>query len=402
MDERTMTTLALETIFWGSVALIAYAYAGYPALVWALGKLFPRPVRRADVTPRVSVVIAAFNEERDIAAKLDNTLALDYPKERLEVIVASDCSTDATDAIVASYADRGVRLFRQPVRHGKTAAQNAAMRVSTGDVLVFSDATTVYEPDVLRRIVRPFADPEVGCVAGELVYEDRAATATGRGCQSYWGYEKLVKTWESRLHTLIGVSGCLYAVRRSAYAHLARDMSSDFVIASEIYKQGLRTVYEPGAVAYEDTNNRPSNELRMRVRVIEQTYSAFERYAELLDPRRHGLYAFQMISHKVVRYAVAAFLVVALLASAALAPGSVFYSLALAAQLAFYGAAVAGWVAERVGLRLGPLGLPYYFTLANVAALLAFVKFMRGEAHVTWEPIREPAAPAAQPVEEVA
>lgn len=390
----------VETIFWCAVGAIAYAYVGYPALVWALGRLFERPVRRADVTPRVSVIIAAYNEERDIAAKLENTLALDYPADRLEVIVTSDASTDRTDAIVREFAGRGVVLHRQARRLGKTAAQNAAVRVSTGDVLIFSDATTTYEPDVARRIVRPFADPEVGCVAGELVYVDRAATATGRGCASYWGYEKTLKRWESRVNGLIGVSGCLYAVRRSAYHDLARDMSSDFVIASEVRRHGLRTVYEPEAVAFEDTNNRPSNEFRMRVRVIEQTYSALARYADLLDPRRHGLYAFQMISHKVLRYAVAPLLLVAFAASAALAAESPFYGAIFALQALFYATALAGWAGERLGVRLGPLGLPFYFALANAAALAAIVKFVRGEEHVVWEPIREPEPIAAEAVAE--
>ena len=370
------------------LALIAYAYVGYPALVYLLSRLFERPVRRADITPKVSVIIAAYNEQRDIARKIENTLALEYPKEKLEIIVASDCSSDGTDKIVSAYAGQGVILLRQPERLGKSVAQNKAMKFSAGEVLVFSDATTMYEPDAIRKIVRSFADPEVGCVAGHLVYVD-SSTTVGQGCRSYWGYEKFIKQCESRLGSLIGVSGCLYAVRRSSYARLALDMSSDFVIATEIYLQGLRTVYDSEAISTEDTNKRGRDEFRMRVRVIEQTFRALHAYRKVLNLREHPLFALQMISHKVLRYGVPLLLIAAFLSNLMIASSAELYRLAFIGQAAFYVAAITGWICDRLGLRTGPLGYPYYFTLANAASLVAFLKFMRGEAQVVWEPIRE-------------
>src|SRR5215813_5194181 len=193
-----------QIVFIAAIAMMAFIYAGYPAMMLALSFVFRRPVRRADITPRVSVIIAAYNEERDIAAKLKNTLALDYPRERMEIIVASDCSTDRTDEIVRSFGAQGVILYRQPERFGKTIAQNRAVEVSSGEILVFSDATTMYEPDAIRKIVRSFADHEVGCVAGQLIYVDAASSAVGKGCSSYWGYEKFLKSCESRIGTLVG------------------------------------------------------------------------------------------------------------------------------------------------------------------------------------------------------
>src|SRR5262245_37843169 len=178
--------MVAEVIFITSVVVLIYTHIGYPALVYVLSLLFGRDVRTANVTPRVSVIIAARNEEHDIAAKLENTLALEYPHDRLEVIVASDCSIDQTDAIVRSFQARGVILHRQAVRLGKTAAQNQAAQVSSGDVLVFSDATTSLKQNALNRIVRSFADPEVGCVAGQLIYADPAASGVGFGCRRYW------------------------------------------------------------------------------------------------------------------------------------------------------------------------------------------------------------------------
>src|SRR5438093_80553 len=182
--------MGAEVVFITSCALIAYTYAGYPALAYVLSRLFGRPVRRANITPKVSVIIAARNEERDIAAKIENALPLDYPKDKLEIIVASDCSTDRTDQIVRSYESRGVLLHRQLVRLGKTAAQNQAVRMSSGEILVFSDATTKWHSDSVQRIVRSFADPEVGCVAGQLLYAHPSASAIGRGCRTYWSWEE--------------------------------------------------------------------------------------------------------------------------------------------------------------------------------------------------------------------
>ncbi|HVF89194.1 MAG TPA: glycosyltransferase family 2 protein [Blastocatellia bacterium] len=384
-----------EAIFILSLALAAYTYAGYPVVLFALGRLLGRAPRKRDITPRVSVIIAAYNEEADIAEKLENTLALDYPREKLEIIVASDCSSDRTDEIVTGFGDRGVILHRRPERLGKTSAQNHAVGVSTGEVLLFSDATTMYEPDTLRKIVRSFADTEVGCVTGNVVYVDRASTAVGRGLRSYWGYEFFLKQNESLLCSLIGVCGCLYAVRRSAYVRLAQDMSSDFVIASEIYLQGLRSVYDPEAVSSEDTNNRAKDEFRMRVRIIEQTMSALHRYSEVLNPLRHGLYAFQMISHKVMRYAVPVLMALIFVSNIFLIGSGSLYDYAFAGQAVFYAAALAGWAGDGFGLKLGPLAIPYYFVLSNVAVIFAFVKFVRGEAHVVWQPLRDAAGDEA-------
>ena len=378
-----------EIIFITALSLLAYACLGYPIVVFVASILRNRPVRAADITPTVSVIIAAHNEQADIAAKIENTLALDYPTEKLEIIVASDCSTDRTDEIVRAYSPRGVVLHRQNERCGKTLAQNRSVEVSSGDILIFADATTMFESNVIRKIVRRFADPEVGCVGGQLIYVDRSQTSTGRGCRSYWSYEKFIKLCESRLGSLIGVSGCLYAVRRCSYTALAHDMSSDFVIASEIYLKGLRTVYEPEAICAEVTNQRTRDEFSMRVRIIEQTMSAMSRYREVLSLRKHGMFAFQMISHKVLRYAVPVLLLTAFLSNLFLIDESLFYRATFALQLAFYLSALAGGVIERFRGRLGLLGLPFYFVVANVAIIAAFVKFMRGEAHVVWEPLRE-------------
>jgi cellulose synthase/poly-beta-1,6-N-acetylglucosamine synthase-like glycosyltransferase len=386
---------AAKICFWAGAAALAYTYVGYPLLVAALSRLRPREVRKRDGwTPSVSVVITAYNEERDLAAKLENTLALDYPPDRLEIIVASDCSNDRTDDIARAYGARGVRLHRQQERLGKTAAQNAAVEQARGEIILFSDATTLYEPDVLRVMMPSFADESVGCVAGRLIYVDPAASSVGKGARSYWGYESFLKRHESRVCSLIGASGCLYAVRRAAYVPLYNEACSDFIIATKMVEQNLRAVYEPDAVCTEETNRRADKELKMRVRVITQTFTDLWRHRALLNPLRGGFYSVQLLSHKVMRYLAPVFLLLVLVASLALWRTSVFYALAALAQVCFYAAALLSWLLERVGLRFRPLALPQYFVLANLASLLAFYKFLRGERYARWEPIREPAATA--------
>jgi cellulose synthase/poly-beta-1,6-N-acetylglucosamine synthase-like glycosyltransferase len=276
----------------------------------------------------------------------------------------------------------------------RLGVDRAAVELAGGEIILFSDATTLYRPDVLRVMLPCFADASVGCVAGRLVYVDPAETATGAGAKSYWGYETFIKEHESRACSLIGVSGCLYAVRRSAYVPMYHEACSDFLIATKVFEQGLRTIYEPLAVCTEETNRRPDRELRMRVRVIAQTYTDLWRHRSLMNPLRGGFYAVELFSHKVMRYAVPLFLAVVLASSLALARGSWFYALAALAQVGFYAAALAGWLVERLGLRVRLLALPQYFVLANLAAVLAFFKFLRGERYARWEPIREPQAQA--------
>jgi cellulose synthase/poly-beta-1,6-N-acetylglucosamine synthase-like glycosyltransferase len=379
--------------FWAGAAALLYAYAGYPALVWMVSRLRPRAVLRGSAEPSVTVVITAYNEERDLRAKLENTLALDYPAEKLEVVVASDCSDDRTDDIAREFAPRGVRLHRQAERLGKTAAQNAAVALARGEVILFSDATTLYQRDVLRAMAPNFADPSVGCVAGRLVYVDTSGSAVGSGAKSYWGYETFLKTHESRACSLIGASGCLYAVRRAAYVPLYNEACSDFIIATKMVEQGLRAVYEPAAVCTEETNRQAAKEFRMRVRVIAQTYTDLWRHRALLNPLRGGFYSVELLSHKVMRYLAPLFLTLTLFSSLALAGRASLYTLAAAAQVAFYLAALFGWALGRAGLRSKLLALPSYFVLSNAAAVVAFYKFLRGERYARWEPIRE-AAPA--------
>ena len=385
----------MEVIFWLSVAAVGYAYVGYPLLLTLISLIRPKPVHGQDWTPSVSVIIAAYNEERDLAAKLENTLALDYPKSQLDILVTSDCSSDRTDEIVRSYASRGVRLHRQEERHGKTAAQNAAVTKALGEIIVFSDATTHYQPDVLRLMTPAFADQSVGCVTGRVIYQNVNQSSVGAGTQSYWNYEFFLKKHESNVCSLIGVCGCMYAVRKSAYVSLYNDACSDFIIATTMVEQGLRAVYVPEAVCMEEPNRQAKKELAARVRIISQTFSDLWRNRGMLNPFRSGFYAVQLWSHKIMRYLVPVFLIAIFITSGFLAPRNMFYAVLFVGQVAFYLAALVSWLLEKAGLSIRLLALPQYFVITNLASLIAFVKFISGETYTRWEPHREPAVVGA-------
>jgi cellulose synthase/poly-beta-1,6-N-acetylglucosamine synthase-like glycosyltransferase len=384
----TLATAA-QIVFWMSAGILFYVYAGYPILVFAVSRLFPKKIKRAEFEPQVSVIITAYNEERDIRAKLENTLAIDYPQEKLEIIVASDCSTDKTEGIVSEFAARNVKLYRQSERLGKTSAQNMAVEKASGEIILFSDATTMYEKNVLRAMLPNFADETIGCVAGKLIYVDDSDSTVGKGAKGYWNYETFLKEAESRACSLIGASGCLYAVRKSAYKPMYAEACSDFLIATVMYRQGLRTIFEPDAYCTEETNRNADKELQMRVRVISQTFTDLWRNREMLNPFKSGFYAVELISHKVLRYAVPIFLMLIFISSAILAFQSRFFLVFLALQIAFYLMALVGWILERRGMKSGVLTMPLYFTLANLASLIGFYKFLRGERYARWEPIRE-------------
>ncbi len=383
----------MEPVLWLLAALVLYSYAGYPCLLALIAALRPGQPARAPTEPDISVIIAAHNEEKHIGRKLERVLTLDYPAARLEVIVASDCSTDRTHEIVREFASKGVQLVILPERGGKTAAQNLAVSQARGEILVFTDATTDLAPDAIRKLVQPFADPRVGCTGAELEYVSEAQTAVGRGGGLYWHYEKLVKELESRANSLIGVSGCLYAVRRRLYAPIAPDLISDFVIALDVFARGHVTAYVPGAIAWERTHEDAGREFAMRTRVVVRSIHALVQRAGLLNPSRAGLFATQLWSHKVLRYLVPELLLAVFALSVALAlrpgPRATLYQLLVGLQLVTYIAVPALYgVCQRLGIRTSTLSAPFYFVHANAAALWGLISYLRGGRQVTWTTVR--------------
>ena len=318
----------MEALLVVCLVVLVYVYAGYPLLCWLLSRLRRRPVRSAPGTPPVTIVISAYNEAGCIEATLRNKLALDYPDDLCEIIVVSDGSDDGTDEIVARIAaaapDR-VRLLRQEPRAGKTNALNAAASIARGEILVFSDANSLYAPDALRRLVEPFADPAVGYATGRMLYKAPDGSLTGEGCSAYMRYENSLRGLESAMGSVVGVDGGIDAVRASHYAAMREDQQPDFVLPLSVVQRGLRVVFVPQARLYEASLARAGDEFRMRTRVALRAWHALRDMAILLNPLRYGIFSWQLFSHKWLRY---------------LAP--VFQATAFLANVFLWGTAVAG------------------------------------------------------------
>jgi cellulose synthase/poly-beta-1,6-N-acetylglucosamine synthase-like glycosyltransferase len=376
-------------LFWASAAIVGYTYVGFPTIVLMRGRLRPAPYRTADITPTVSLLVAAHNEAGGIARRLENALALDYPADRLEIVVASDGSGDETEAIVATYAERGVRLLRL-ARQGKAFALNAAVAASTGEILVFSDANSLYANDAVRRLVRPFADPSVGGVAGNQRYRPGSASdATTAGEQVYWDFDRLLKEAESRAGSTISATGAIYAVRRTLFRGVPVGVTDDFAVSTSVIAQGHRLVFAADAVAWEPVAGSGGVEWGRKVRIMTRGLRGVYERRALLDPRRHGFYSLQLLSHKVLRRLVG----IPLIAMALLAPSlwnqGRAYRLAAIGQWLFYGLGVAGIAMGRRGqVRHRLLAAPSFFVMVNAAALTAAWNVVRGRRIDRWDPAR--------------
>jgi len=391
-----MTDLAL-IVFWGSVALLAYTYVLFPAILFVRGLLWRKPYRAEDITPSVSMIIAAYNEAASIGEKLENVLTLDYPRDCLEVIVASDGSTDDTESIVARYADRGVKLLALP-RQGKAGALNTAVASARGEVLVFSDANSAYAPDAIRQLVRPFADPDVGGVAGNQVYLSQkrgadGAAQTGDGERTYWGFDRLLKQIQSEAGNTISATGAIYAIRRSLFPGVPEGVTDDFATSTAVIAQGYRLVFAPGAQAFEPVAKSSGVEFGRKVRVMTRGLRAVLVRRELLNPFRFGFYAIQLFSHKVLRRLMFVPLALLLVSTPFLLGQGVFYQLTMLAQVAFYGAALAGALLRETTFGRNKLvTIPYYVCLVYLAAAVATLNILRGHQINRWEPQRQHAA----------
>jgi cellulose synthase/poly-beta-1,6-N-acetylglucosamine synthase-like glycosyltransferase len=379
--------MLIVIFFWTCCALLAYVYVLYPALVAALATRYGKPVRRGDALPSVTIIVTVFNEEKCIRAKLDNLAELNYPPELIDVVVASDGSSDSTEAIARRHDRLPVKVLRIEGRQGKTVCQNTAASLATREILIFTDATTRLHPNAVRRLVESFADPSVGCVAGRLHYVTEVDNLTGCGGRAYWGYELDLRAGESLLGSLIGVSGCLYAVRRNAYRAIQPHLISDFVIAMRMREQQLRTVLAADAVCFEETLDQGQHELAMRIRVAVRSLNALIGERQFLNPLKYGCFAWQLWSHKVLRYAAPLFWLGALGANLALAADTP-YLILLLSQCALVATGAIGFLLRGAQRDLGFFSRPYYFLLTNIASLVATLRYLQGERMVTWKPIR--------------
>jgi len=380
----------MEAIFWISLALILYPYVGYWVLLRLLGPLIGRPVAKRPHTPPVSLIVSAYNEAQNMRRKLENTLALHYPRAELEVLVASDASTDETDAIVREFAPQGIELIRLPARGGKVACQNAAIPRAHGEIFVFSDARIQLGPDSIAAMMENFADPSVGCVSSQ----DLIVDADGQPDQSagegfYVRYEMAIRRAEARLGSLVGASGSFYAVRKRLADVWEPGFERDFMTPLKVAAAGYRTVHEPRAIGAYRALAEPEAEFRRKVRTVMRGMAVLFHMRTLLNPFRYPRVAWQLWSHKILRWTVPFFLLTWFGSSIVLAWNhrSPIYTAALVAQVALYLLALAAVLHRELEHRL-IFRIPLFFANVNLSILVAWGRFLAGNRQVTWEPSR--------------
>jgi cellulose synthase/poly-beta-1,6-N-acetylglucosamine synthase-like glycosyltransferase len=377
-----------EFIFWVCLIVGLYPYVGYPLGVVLLRTLRPRPIRCGTVMPTVTVVISAYNEATHIEATVRNKLTQDYPAALLDVMIVSDGSTDGTDEVLEGLAleDPRVHFYRQEPRSGKTAALNGMLERSRAEIIVFSDANSIYRPDAVRHLVAPFSDADVGYATGRMLYVDPQGSLVGDGCTAYMRYENALRAWESAVGSLVGVDGGVDAARRVLYRHMRPDQLPDLVLPLAVIEQGYRVVYAPDAVLVEETLTSASAEYRMRVRVALRAFWALWDKRALLNPLRFPLFSWQLTSHKLLRYLSFIPLAVAAILNWLLVSHGALYAALAAGQCA-------AWLLALLAVfgppRLRAFSLAryaYYFLLLNWASAIAFTRFLRGQKQVLWQP----------------
>ncbi|RLB67530.1 MAG: glycosyltransferase family 2 protein [Deltaproteobacteria bacterium] len=368
-------------VFFLSLFLVFYAYFGYPLSLWLLKLFNEKNHQREMISSRVTLIITAFNEEKRIQEKLENTLELDYPAEKLQVLVASDGSTDETNEIVRSYADRGVELLEVENRGGKENAQKEAVACAMGDIIVFSDVATILEPRGLQEIVSNFADPSVGCVSSEDRLLGQDGKPSGEGF--YVRYEMWLRRLESRVNSLVGLSGSFFAARKEVCQDFSGEVQSDFRTLLSSIKLGLRGVSDPEAVGYYLDIADEKREFERKVRTVLRGLTVFFSHLEFLDFRKYGFFSYQLFCHKLLRWLVPFFLVAALVSNTFLISVSAFYLVMFIGQLFFYGLAIYGWVKRSLK---GAMKIPMFFLVVNAAIAVAWYQYLVGKRVVLWTP----------------
>ncbi len=379
-----------ELLTWVALVFIGYINVGYPVLIALLAKLFRKPHQQKTITPSVTLIISAFNEEQVIEKKIENSLQLTYPKQQLEIIIVSDASTDRTDEIVRKCQSEQVKLLRLPQRGGKTVGLNEAVKVSQGDILVFSDANIMYKQDVIANLVQNFYDPSVGCATGDARYQVENESSSGTLERNYWAIEQIIRESESHLGSTVGGDGAIFAIKKSLYSPLPPDAINDFLTPLQIVSKKFRAIYEPTAIGVEPASGSLWGEFRRKRRIVNRSWWAFSHCPDPLLPWRVGLlFSWQVWSHKVLRWLTLVFIVTAVTGSFFAYDQGLFYRLIL---WSFVGslvlASVGAVIPERSGKTNPLLHGALYFYLVNLGAVLGIMSALLGNIETIWVPER--------------
>ncbi|WP_417518026.1 glycosyltransferase family 2 protein [Marinobacter sp.] len=383
-----MTFVLILTLL--CLAVPVYVYFGYPAILWLLTRGLPETThRRSDQTPSVALIISCYNEADVIREKLQNALQLDYPQELLQIIVVSDGSDDGTDEAVKEFENDRIILIRQEGRLGKTMGINLAMEQITADITVFSDANAMYASDAISKLVRNFADLDVGYVVGAALYTDGNEGASARNENLYWRYELAIKAMESRLHSVVGGDGAIYAIRTKLWEPLQQQDINDFVNPLQIIAKGYRGVFDADAKCFEETAGDFDREVARKERIVNRSIRGLIRVGQVMNPAKSGVFAFEVISHKLLRWLIPLFLVIGVAGSALLAAkGVLLFQLITFGSFTLLALATVGNLSSQRNDLPVWLSVPYYFVLVNVYSVRGVLSAARGETQVTWSSAR--------------
>lgn len=375
-------------MFWFSLLFILYTYAGY-FIFLQLTSIFLTFARKnnrgtSEIEPSVSLIIAAYNEDKVIEEKILNSLQLNYPKNKLEIIVASDCSTDETDRIVNKYKNRGVILARLLKRGGKTAAQNESLNYATGDILVFSDANSMYEKNAIRHLIKPFKDKKVGCVGGRLTYKGQDQVELIKEKGLYLNYDQYIKLLESKIRSCIGLDGAIYAIRRSCARPIPDTITTDFAVPLDVIKQNYKVDFENRAVAYELIASSSSAEFKRKVRTVKVGANVIYSMRELLNIKKFGMISIFLYSHKIFRWILFIFLAFLFISNVFLIDANKFYFGILCLQILFYLFSIIGLIVKKRNPNK-LFTVPFYFCMYNICAAVGLFKFLTEEKTEIWE-----------------
>ncbi|MBI5599159.1 MAG: glycosyltransferase family 2 protein [Deltaproteobacteria bacterium] len=375
----------MEWVFYLMVSVVLYVYMGYPVLMKALSFGKRPAVREINGFPSVTLIIAAHNEEKVIGGKIENVLSGDFPKDKLQVIVASDASTDGTNEIVRAYSGKGVELYDQKEHKGKSAALNHIVgNLARGEIVIFNDSTTILEKDAISNICRHFSNEDVGAAAARLIFRKTSASAIAGNHGLYWRYEEFIRKMEGRAGYLPFVSGAFYAIRKGLYTRVPADMPDDSVSPLGVYRQGRAVAYAEDSLAYETGAKDPSGEFRVKTRGIIRELTSIYHFRDLLNPLKYPVLSLVLVSHRLLRWSVPFFLIVIFMDSLYLR-GHLLYGIFLWTQVIFYLIALYGLMSRR-NIRVASMAS--YFSLVNTAALWAIIRFLCGERKSTWRPER--------------
>lgn len=369
-----------KILFWISVSIIIYTYLGYPILLYLVSIFFSKPVNKNPVSPYVSIIISAYNEEGTIERKINNCLTLDYPKDKMEILIGSDGSTDTTNTILEKYSKEiGIFIFKQ--RRGKASVLNDLITHARGEILFFTDARQVLDLSVLKLLTRNFYDKSIGSVSGELMLRETQLSTAGKDLAMYWDYEKFLRTTESKLYSMLGATGAIYAIKKELVVTIPHDILLDDVfIPLKIIDKGFRAIFEPEARAYDNVAKNAKQEYKRKVRTLAGNWQIFLRTRNLFNPLQSKI-AIQLLSHKLLRVLIPYFLIIVFIANAFLlniATYRIFFLL----QSIFYVIALIGLLLSKFKLKY--FSLPYTFCVLNIAAIQGLYYFLTHKQKVTW------------------